>query len=730
MNYKNKAVQSGDTFGRRRMAGLYLLLAALVVGVVLPASAAGGRFIPNNTPRYVATAKNLGTVDATQTIEVSMWLNLHNRAQFDALAKQLYDRNSPNYRHWLTRSQFAARFAPTAAEAKAVQKFLETHNLKVIKIGPNNMFVRARGSVGDVESALHVQLNNYQVSNQTLRANDRDPYVEGDAAAVVRLVSGLDTGSYQHPMVQRQTTPPGAAPAISANAVHPDSSFFSSNCFDGVEKESFSTNNDGSLPIGTFRGNHLNLQTLSSPGCAYTPPAIQTAYNLTGLYAEGFDGSGQTIAIIDWCGSSTITDDANAFSAQFGLPALTPANFGIINIPGPTFCETIDQTEINIDVEWAHAVAPGAGINLIVPPSSFFQDIDEAEYITIDSGLGNVISGSYGAPEAFVYATELQNGNLLSEIGAVFGISVNYSSGDGGDFSLDFYPEGPQTVSYPADSPFATAIGGVAVALNSDNSIAWQSGWGNNEALLSEDGSIFDPPLAFGFIGGAGGGPSNCAVQQLDQYGDIICVSGFPKPAYQKGIPGASRQLPDVSWLADPFAGVAILISVPFQLPQQVWQVWGGTSVACPMFSALWAIANQEAAAAGGGPLGQAAPYLYSMPAGTIFDIVPVGSRTNVKASIQESSGTNNYNASAVVGGAVHQPFVSAIWDYPYEQDTTVVVSFGQDCSAEPPADFFGTLCNDPNSLHTKVGWDNVTGVGSPNGQAFADAFGAAPKSK
>ncbi len=96
---------------------------------------------------------------------------------------------------------------------------------------------------------------------------------------------------------------------------------------------------------------------------------IQAAYNLT-VYAEGFDGTGQTIGIIDWCGSPTIQNDANAFSAQFGLPALTSSNFAITYIPSPSTCDAPIRVEINIDVEWAHAVAPGANINLIVPPSA------------------------------------------------------------------------------------------------------------------------------------------------------------------------------------------------------------------------------------------------------------------------------------------------------------------------------------------------------------------------
>jgi len=695
MNKKNKAANAGVHFGWLGVVVVVALSCAL-----LPASTVGGKLVAHNTPRYVFTAKNLGSEVPSETIEVSIWLNPHHRAELDALANQLYDPTSPKYRQFLTRSQFAARFAPTAEEAKTVQQFFEAHNLKVVKVAHHNFFVRARGTVTDVQSAFHVQLNNYQVGNKILRANDRDPYVDGAAGALVKSVSGLDTGKYEHPMMARPTAPPTSkAAAVSSKAAPADDSFYTNNCFNGLETETFSTNNNGSLPIGTYSGNHLNLQTLTSPGCAYTPPEIQTAYNLSGLYTEGYDGTGQTIGIIDWCGSPTIQDDANAFSAYFGLPALTSSNFTITYIPSPSFCISPDQVEINIDVEWAHAVAPGANINLIVPPNADFQDIDQAEYMAIDDGLANVLSGSYGAEELYVPASELDNGNLISEIGDILGIATDFSSGDSGDFTFG-YSFIPASVSYPADSPYATAVGGVTLALNSDNSIAWQDGWGNNEILLAEDGYVPDPPINFGFYAGAGGGPSTCAVQ--DSSGN--CLAGFPKPAYQKLLPGKYRQLPDVSWLADPFTGVVILISVPGQLPEQVWQVWGGTSVACPMFSALWAIANQEALAGGGAALGQAAPYLYSMPTGTIYDIVPQTSKTNVKASIQESTGTNKYTAAEVAG--VTGPFVDAIWDYPWIQDTPLGITFGTD-----------------SGLKTKKGWDNVTGVGVPNGQAFADSF-------
>jgi subtilase family serine protease len=629
----------------------------------------------------------------------------------DSLARDLYNRNSPNYRHWLNRSQIAEKFAPTAEEAKTVEAFFQSHNLTVVKVGENNFFVRARGTVADVQNAFHVQLNDYQVRNKVIRANASDPYVDGAAASLVAAVSGLDSGEYEHPAMQAAANVP-ASKAVTSPAPT-GSNFYSSDCFNGVVTQTYSTNGDGALPKGTYTGNHLNLQSLTSAGCGYTPAPIQTAYNLTGLYAEGYSGQGQTIVILDWCGSSTIEKDANVFSAKFGLPLLTSSNFNIIYTPTQSECISADQVEINIDVEWAHAIAPAANIDLVVPPSASFQDVNQGEFYAVNYGLGNSVSGSYGSVESLTSPSELATENLISEIAAVSGISTNFSSGDDGDYTAYGLPA---TVNAPADSPWATAVGGVTLALNSNNSIAWQSGWGNNQVLLAEEGYVADPPESFGFYAGAGGGPSNCA--QQDSSGD--CLAGFPKPAFQSALPGKYRQLPDVAWLADPYTGVAIAISVPGQVPEEVWQVWGGTSVACPMFSGLWAIANQEA----GEPLGQAAQYVYSLPAGAVTDVVPVSSAHNLKATIVDSNGTEQYTPAQVLGGptpATPSKFVSAIWDYPSYEDTALVISFGMDCSALPAGD--GTPCNSPTALHTTVGWDNVTGVGTPNGKAFADAF-------
>ena len=99
-------------------------------------------------------------------------------------------------------------------------------------------------AVGDIEKALNVQLNQYQVGKNVLRANDRDPYVDGAAGPLVRAISGLDSGEYTHPAMSRPAPPSSttSGKAMAAAAVTGvDSSFYSNNCFDGTETDVFST---------------------------------------------------------------------------------------------------------------------------------------------------------------------------------------------------------------------------------------------------------------------------------------------------------------------------------------------------------------------------------------------------------------------------------------------------------------------------------------------------------
>ncbi|MFZ3369978.1 MAG: hypothetical protein WA239_22900, partial [Candidatus Sulfotelmatobacter sp.] len=197
--------------------------------------------------------------------------------------------------------------------------------------------------------------------------------------------------------------------------------------------------------------------------------------------------------------------------------------------------------------------------------------------------------------------------------------------------------------------------------------------------------------LEFGFIFGAGGGTS------------VL----WHKPSFQKSLTGGWRKLPDISMDADPETGFELVIT-PDAVPgdPQAVEVYGGTSLSCPMFSALWAIANQAA----GKPLGQAATYVYTLPAGALYDVTDVSSPDNVTGVI-----FNPPNPPALeTADALVQPlektknFISALYNSA-SSTRWDIFTFGTD-----------------TSLTTGPGWDNVTGVGTPIGLPFVQAVAAA----
>ena len=354
------------------VVSLTLGLGSTLCGSAFAAGLSGGETVANNTPKFVNSARVAGQVNPNTVMDVSIWLKPHDPAGLDALARNLYDPTSATYRHWLTKSEYTARFAPTAAEANKVAQFFAANNMKVVKVGADNFFVRATGTAAAISAAFHVTLNNYEVNGATVRANSGDPYIEGEAASLVKAVAGLDSMGYTHPnasWISSAKLPSGSggvatAAAITNSQIKPEvanaasASEFNPDCFVGMTTQTFTT--DGSLPKAKYTGLEY---TPAAGGCGYVPINIQTAYGLDKLYAQHLDGTGQTIVILDWCGSPTIKSDANAFSKKFGLPKLTDANFQIINTPTPSYCAAPD-VEINLDVEWAHAIAPGAAIDL------------------------------------------------------------------------------------------------------------------------------------------------------------------------------------------------------------------------------------------------------------------------------------------------------------------------------------------------------------------------------
>jgi hypothetical protein len=361
---------------------------------------------------------------------------------------------------------------------------------------------------------------------------------------------------------------------------------------------------NGSLPQGNLVVDTLNLSgkaeanTLGAPPAgtvAYTPAQIRTAYGINGLT---LDGTGQTIAIVDAYDDPSLYQAVDAFDNQFGLTASGPTLFDqygaastfltVLNQNGQTTAPPVtdpsgagtDNWEVEeaLDVEWAHAIAPGAQIILVEASSQALSALMASVAIAASRPGVAVVNMSWGFPEGqsvFQNEEATYDGYFTTP-----GVTFVASTGDYGTAD----PE------YPAFSPNVLAVGGTSLNLNGDGSYIGEAGWGYQSAA------------AGAFIGSGGG---------LSLY--------EPEPAYQQGVQSTgSRTTPDVSFVADPNTGA--WIADPYNLdPSNPFEVVGGTSLSAPAWTGLIALADQGRAAAGELPLdspssADAQQALYSLP--------------------------------------------------------------------------------------------------------------------
>lgn len=650
-------------------------------------------------PAITQIGKNLGGESPSTPLVLTAWLNLHNRAELDARVAAIYDPASPTFHKWLTNDDLKT-YAPTAAEVAAVQAELKAHNLDVQSVDPLNFSVRFTGNTADVESAFGTQIGKYTVKGELTRAATSQPRMGGAAAGLLQHLSGLNTIAPKLNITFPRDPRTGKAPAgIPVQSGGAKSVVFSSQCFfppSSAKLFGVNANGNNTPAIATYTGlvygaDPNNTAPGTLPSCGYSAAQIQGFYGLDTAFNLGYTGTGETIVLIDAYQEPTIQADAATYSTLNKLPPITSANFKVYtpygaNELGSTYGVDI---ETELDVELAHATAPGANLALVLGFSENEEDIQSAILYAVTNSLGNVISVSYGYPE--YYTGPLATGifSQVVELGAAKGIAVNVSSGDAGD---DTIYGGPATVESPADSPYATAVGGTSVGTAAPGGPVFQTGWGNNTNLLGyiSKGAQFvvDPPVST-FYAGSGGGIS----------------AYFPKPAYQSGLPGPNRHIPDVSAIADPYTGAEYVYTDVASGKQMVSTV-GGTSLAAPVFSGIWTIADEYF----GRPLGQAAPYVAATVGSFITDVVPFTGPANVSGTILDPAGTTTYSATALSQPlATTTEFTSALWNA--GAGVFYNITFGTD-----------------SSLTVTQGWDNVTGYGTPNIGTALKALNAKPK--
>jgi subtilase family serine protease len=330
-------------------------------------------------------------------------------------------------------------------------------------------------------------------------------------------------------------------------------------------------------------GGGIGEAAFSPPPTAYTPSQIRTAYGLN-LLPTSNQGQGVTIGIVDQLIDPTIASDVAAFSTQFGLPQLDGLNgdgkLTTINDtalgnpgvspPGDTSIETA------LDVEWAHAMAPLANIDLIFVPNNsntlpgvFAQILHGVQLAAQQPGVvavstsygffeGNLNVPGLGTIPGFTAAQEQSlNTTYLAPGTPASNVALTFSTGD---YSLPLFP---------AVSPNVIAVGGTSLSTaTARGRYGFEVGWGG----ISQNG--------------AGGGGVSTA---------------FGLPAFQSGagLSFSGRAVPDISMDADPQTGVPVYSQndAPINGGDPWFQI-GGTSLSSPMFAGVIALAQQNRIAA------------------------------------------------------------------------------------------------------------------------------------
>ena len=399
-------------------------------------------------------------------------------------------------------------------------------------------------------------------------------------------------------------------------------------------------------PTGTFSCQNRPMDGSQGPRC-YQAFQMENAYNVTPLLNRGTDGTGRTIVIVDAYGSPTIASDLQLFDAAMGLqdsgfsvitPAGSPPPFDIND--GNQFGWAVETT---LDVEWAHAMAPGANIVLAVAASNNDSDILNTTQYVVDHNLGDVISQSFGEAEACMDPA------LLSQQHAVFasavskGITLFASSGDSGAAQPTCTGDGALfAASTPASDPNVTGVGGTTLTADPATG-AYQS-----ETAWTEPFGCNPPAVDPSDVNCSGGGFSSI----------------YARPGYQNALQkNAARGVPDVAYNAGVSGGVLIrsqvineFIGLPDSAP--VFFIIGGTSAGSPQWAGLAAVADQL----GHHRMGNINPALYSIAQGkkqypaafhdiTIGnnDVAEIGGGYSTKAGWDPVTGLGTPNAAQLL---------------------------------------------------------------------------------
>ncbi len=635
----------------RRRVGAASLAAAALTGsfvtatVATASSAASPATVAGTAPSWATASADRGAVAAGSPVASTVYLAGKDQAGMAAYAEAVATPGSSLYHHYLSASQVQARFGTSAAQVAAVEAWLRSAGLHVVSA--NSHAVQVSGTAAQTEAVYSTSLHSYSVKGKTYRAPSSDAKVPSAVASDVLTIDGLSSmptmmkpsSLVSTSQVESQVT--GQKPTMTKSA---DGAYYI-----------------GQTPCSSYYGQIKDTNAPAENGtknnpyiiCGYVPSQLRSAYGVAGV-----DGRGVTIAIVDAYGSSDILSDSNKYAVNQGDKAFKSGQFLDTETPS----KWIDQSacggvagwsgEEHIDVEAAHAMAPGATVHYYAANSCNDSEMLASLQQIVDTHSADIVSNSWGEP---VYTT---TGNLTATVLAEYdqvlmqaaaeGIEMNFSSGDcgadipGTSCAANDGTSQPQS-DWPSSSKWATSVGGTSVAIGKHGQVEWNTAWGTD--IFLNTGTSWSE---YGWYFGGGGGTSATETQPWYQRWVVPNSLATTLPT---GVATSAkmRVTPDVSMDADPYTG--FLVGQTQTLPDGSTgygeSTWGGTSLASPLFAGLQADAMESQ---GYQTIGFANPAIYARSGSpTYYDVTSKSPGTKVYNDMPTSDGTGT--AYSVVFG-------------------------------------------------------------------------------
>jgi hypothetical protein len=483
-------------------------------------------------------------------LHLKLVFKMREQDQFMKCLASINDPTSFDYGHFLNNTTLQP-YLPTPGEKMSVVSFFSSKGFAV-EDDASPIAVRLLASVSTVQQVLGISIALYNAENTTFYGTNADPLMPSNFVPFTAAILGLDN-------LTRSRT--------SSYGVHFRPATLSHQCW-------------GANPPFPFS---------STPYC---PPALQTGYGLTTLYANGYNGAGQKVAIVIGNDEPDPLSAINTYSSEFGLPLMSASSLTVLTPPGDT-ATPVSGGEGDLDVESVHTIAPGAQIVLVHDNDG----ISAINYIARNH-LAPIVSNSWSfcsGPcqtsdncDTSLNPTGLAAVDSELAIDAALGLTMLFASGDGGargDGGVSYF-----CTHFPASDPNVLAVGGTDLTLTGCG-ISTCSGYGNENGWAD-----------------SGGGYSGA----------------FQEPQWQGSTLGNTpgRAVPDVSMFAGS-PGVYLYNTVSGWSTSWSWSCFcippggvGGTSLAAPLWAGFLGIVLQMR---GGNLLGNPGPAIYHIASGASY---------------------------------------------------------------------------------------------------------------